>query len=162
MKMRSFKTSGVPIRVAAAGFTLVELVAVLIVVGILAIFVTPHFFDRQTYDARTGYDTSLSMLRYAQKVAIAQHAKVFVVFNGNAASLCFDLACGSHVLTPTNAQAEFVLPTGASGTTFYFNALGKPFRASDIEPNSNFAKTTFVLPDGGRTITIEAETGYVH
>jgi len=40
--------------------------------------------------------------------------------------------------------------------------LGKPFRASDIEPNSNFAKTTFVLPDGGRTITIEAETGYVH
>ena len=48
---------------AERGFTLVELIVTMIVVGILAVAVIPRFADRSGFDARGFHDGVLSVLR---------------------------------------------------------------------------------------------------
>ena len=57
---------------ADAGFSLVELVAILVVIGILAAFAAPRFADRTGFESRGFYDQAQGLVRYAQKIAIAQ------------------------------------------------------------------------------------------
>jgi prepilin-type N-terminal cleavage/methylation domain-containing protein len=131
-----------------AGFTLVELVSVIVLLGILAVFAAPRF-NVDAFSSRSNLDTARSILSYGQKIAIAQHRPVFVVFGGGSAGLCFDAACSARVLTPSNTPA--VLPAGTAGPNFSFNALGQASGAGVI---------IITLPDGS-TIPIQSETGYV-
>ena len=163
-------------RLFDAGFTLVELILVLILAGILAAVAIPRFFDRNTFDTRAFGDEAQATVRYAQKVAIAQNRAVFVNFNGGRLALCFDAACTSPVISPGPRKAVTAcsnnvtwmceaLPAAVviapANQHFYFNALGRPV---DVDPASTFALLTITLTGGGatRTITIEPETGYVH
>src|SRR5665647_1764936 len=57
-----------PTRVA--GFTLVELVMVLILVGILAVVAIPRFMDK-TFDERGFHDAVQAAVQHARRVAVA-------------------------------------------------------------------------------------------
>ena len=52
------------------GFTLIELIMVMVIVGILAVFVVPRFFDANVFQSRGFADQVQATLRYAQKEAI--------------------------------------------------------------------------------------------
>ena len=175
------------------GFTLVELIAVLVVGGLLAAVAMPRFFQQDSFDARSFADQNVSMLRYAQKLAIAQNRPVFVLLNGTRIALCFSAACDAagseamRVLPPAggNSGRKATLAACANATAwlcegapnkisysvpldadaFYFNALGRPYQASDTEPVSSFpARVSIGISGGGipRNIVVEGETGYVH
>ena len=171
------------------GFTLVELIAVLVVGGLLAAVAMPRFFRQDSFDARSFADQNVSMLRYAQKLAIAQNRPVFVQLNGTRMALCFNTACdaANRVLPPAggNSGRKATLSACANTTAwlceaapgkisysapldtaaFYFNALGRPFKVADAEPVSTFpARISIGIKDGGmtRNIIVEGETGYVH
>ncbi|WP_409518337.1 prepilin-type N-terminal cleavage/methylation domain-containing protein [Janthinobacterium sp.] len=170
------------------GFTMVELVAVIVVVGILGAFAAPRFLQNEVFDARAFADQNLNMLRYAQKLAIAQNRPVFAVLNSNRIALCFNPTCGTadRVLAPAGANsgnAATVAQCGtdrrwfcegrpsnvsygvaATGTVLFFNALGRPFLNGDVDPASTFARLGIPIGGGGptRTVIVEAETGYVH
>jgi MSHA pilin protein MshC len=159
------------------GFTLVELVAILIITSILALVALPRFFDSQTFDARIQYDQAQSVLRYAQKIAIAQHRNVHVLLKNATMTFCFDSfvngTCGNPVPAPAGQGGSAAALAGPTGITysappaiesFYFNALGKPFNSNDTPPNSSFVKLDLSLNGGGviRQIHVEPETGYVH
>jgi len=60
------------------GFTLVELVIVLVLVGILSVFVASLFADRNVYDQRITSDFLTSNIRQAQQTAIARANDGFV------------------------------------------------------------------------------------
>lgn len=153
-----------PLAAVPRGFTLVELVVILIIVGVLAVAAIPRFFDRQSYDARGFYDQALSMARYGQKVAIAQHTDVF--FNAAASNtICLtyvaDAGCSNltGVINPTDGNKfSKAAPAGVTLTapvSFSFSALGRPV------PDA--AVSFGIVGDGmTRTITVERETGYVH
>lgn len=172
----------------ARGFTVIELVAVIVVVGIMAAFAAPRFMQNEAFDARTYTDQNLAMLRYAQKLAIAQNRPVFALLTPNRIALCFAAACGAadRVLAPAGANSRSTATVAQcgtpatwfcegkpnnvtygvapAGTVFYFNALGRPFAANDVDPVSNFATLNIAIGAGGvtRTVVVEAETGYVH
>lgn len=127
------------------GFTLVELITVMVIVGILAVAVLPHFFTVSDFEDRGSADQVKSLLRFAQKTAIAQHTPVSVTLAQGASPDCTTTLSGGN-LTCTVKSAL----TGAGAYTF--NALG--------QLTAPAAPATVIV--GGTTLTIEAETGYVH
>lgn len=155
----------------ASGFTIVELIMIMIIVGILAAVAAPRFFNTNVFQSRGFADQVLATLRYAQKTAIAQHRNVCVTYTLAAPSTVTlmidsdtppDGACNpapaGNLQSPTgNASYVITAPAGiafaALPTAFSFDALGRP------NPN---ALPPLNIVGATNPITIEAETGYVH
>lgn len=126
------------------GFTLTELITIIVIVGILAVAAMPRFFDDDVFQQRGAADQVKSALRIAQKAAVAKHTSVSVAVSKGSTD-CVTALSG---LALTCVVA--VLDSGAA--TYTFDAMGRL--------SSPAAPATLVI--GGTTITIEAETGYVH
>lgn len=142
-------------RIRNHGFTLIELVMVLVLLGVLAIVLVPRI-STQDFEARGFHDETLALLRYAQKTAIAQRRTVCVALNGTGVGLTIDTS------TPPDStcDASPILPNaprGGSGLTgsvasFRFTSLGSTDQSANL----------LVTISGSPTITVEAGTGYVH
>jgi MSHA pilin protein MshC len=108
-----------------AGFTIVELISVLVIVGILAAFALPRFFTRSTYDASGFFNQAQALVRYGQKAAIAQGTKVattpatgvYVRLNGTSVALCYDSACASPVTAPSYNNSGSAATLAACGNS---------------------------------------------
>lgn len=130
------------------------------VVGILALVATPRFFDRIGFDARAFSDQTRAMLRYAQKLAVAQRRDIYVAVGSSDIRLCYDAACAVTVARPGDAgDFRNGVPQGvtltSSAALFRFTAIGRPL------PD---ATQRIQVSGGGDThvVNVERETGYVH
>lgn len=135
------------------GFTLAELIIVIVIAAILAVIAIPQLNLRQI-EATWFHEQVRSGVRYAQRTAVAQRRPVFVVVEaGPRLALCYADPCGARV-TELATGNSFLLnaPSGValsiSVSPLSFNGLGQPSSGATLNV-------------GGKTITINAETGYV-
>ncbi len=143
-----------------AGFTLVELITTLILLGILALVAVPRFFDRRDYDARAFLDQTAAMLRYAQKAAIAKRRSVCVEFTANSVQLRVksnegDGACDADLAGPAGDAPYTVTAHGSVAfapvpANLRFTAEGRPTSGASI-----------TIGGAASPLRVEAETGYV-
>lgn len=146
---------------SAHGFTLIELVVVLILVGVLAISVLPRFFDRQLFEARGFHEQTAGLLRYAHKAAIAQRRTVCVAFGPASASLsiaslpnsetCDAALAGPTGTAPFAIQAPAGIAYAATPDDFRFDSRGRASTGQTIQ-----------VSGVNEALVIEAATGLVH
>ncbi|GAB4175888.1 MAG: hypothetical protein OHK0026_16670 [Rhodocyclaceae bacterium] len=149
------------------GFTVVELVVTLVILGILAAIALPRFQDSSAFTQRGFADEVKAALRYAQKAAIAMRREVCVDFLPASGSLPDRLALSFNPTTTAGAACSAALarpgesaayvaaaPAGvglALSANFRFDGLGEP------RP----APVTVSLTGRALPITIAAQTGHV-
>ena len=138
------------------GFTLIELIMVVVMLGVLAVFAAPKILNTSDFSARGFHDETTSLLRFAQKTAIAQRRVVCVGLNSAGVVLTMDTgsppdaACDAAPALPNVPRGG----TGLSGSvaSFSFTPLGST--------NQNTAVTLSIA--GSTDIIVEKDTGYVH
>ena len=68
---------------SAAGFTLVELVTVIVIVAVLGMIAMPRFFDDRVFAQRGYYEELTAALRYAQSAAVNTGCQVRFVLTAS-------------------------------------------------------------------------------
>jgi MSHA pilin protein MshC len=146
-----------PIAYGIKGFTLIELIMVIIIIGIMAVSAMPHFADRSMFESRGFHDETLSLLRYAQKTAIAQRRTVCVSLGASGVALTIDTDTPADGVCNNTTPSLPNTPRGGSGLTgsvasFRFTSLGSTDQSANVT----------ITITGTTNITVEAVTGYVH
>lgn len=147
------------------GFSLIELIVIIVLLSLLAIIVTPRLFNKSAFDAAGFRLDLLNALRYAQKTAIASGCDVQITIS--AASRTYALnyrsggtntSCGAGAFTDPvphpQAQGSFI--GTASNDVVLSNDLNIVFDSSG-SPSSGGS-----ISIGSKGVTVEPVTGFVH
>ena len=146
------------------GFTLVELIAVLVIVALVAAAGRSLFFDIGVFRQRGFFEETVSAVRYAQKHAVATGCPVrveitgtgFTLFRPANAAACAAGPYNTPIADPSGGAATFTRSSVEIGVTlsvhnFIFNADG----------TASANQTITVGVPGGPTFQVVAATGFV-
>lgn len=144
----------------AAGFTLVELVTVIVILGILAVVAIPRMTGANEFRVVEFHDRAVAALRFAQKSAVSHRRSVCVAFSASSVTLTIDHdrsgACDGQALNLPGSSAN-VLTSGDP-----VNAIFHPVPdAFDFQPNGTGANRTLSIA-GQPDIVVVGATGHVH
>jgi MSHA pilin protein MshC len=143
------------------GFTLIELISVLVLIGILSVAAISTF-NRSDFEERGFFDELIQAVRYAQKVAVTSSCEVQVSLTANSYSLNLPNQgdCGNSpanypnpVPGPKSGQFQGTTPAGISinwsaSSGFIFDASGA-------------ASISQTITVGGFSFQVHGPTGYV-
>jgi MSHA pilin protein MshC len=149
---------------SAGGFTLVELVVVMTVIGILAAYIAPRFWSQQAFSDRGYADELASALRSAQKAAVITGCPAQLTVSASAYAAAQQAASGN---TCNPADTSWSTPlVGGDGSaiqdTAPANTTASPTGAYQFDTQGRLTSgpgTTITV--GTHTITIVAGTGLV-
>jgi MSHA pilin protein MshC len=162
-----------------AGFTMLELVVTIVIVGTLAAVATARFVSKGGFESRGYFDETITVVRHAQKIAIAQRRSVVVEISADRVAVCYVAGCAGAAANRVRATLELnrsssmaqnclndtgwlcagrpdgVSPIGTTAASITFDALGRSSTAATITISGSEAG------DRTRQIIVEPETGYV-
>jgi len=147
------------------GFTLIELIMVIVVLGILAISAIPKFFDVSIFQQRGFFDDTLNAIRYAQKLAVATACNVQV----NIASDQFELkrpeATDRSLCRSTSSDdfTQTVMRPGSGESSYQGSLSGVSLSTTTLSFSAKgSASGDAAINVGSRQITVVGTTGFVY
>jgi len=134
-----------------SGFTLVELIVVILLIGILSISIAPRFFTVDRYAARKASDELLTALRYTQQMAMNRGGNIRLDLKSDRYTI--ELTNNTALRSPDGSAYPKLFDGVTSSTPglIEYDRLGR--RVPDAQIDLNI---------GTKTIRIEESTGYAH
>ncbi len=153
----------------AAGFSLLEVIAVLVLFGLLAALAMEDS-DTTAYDTAAEAEVFKASLRFAQELAYAQaelpagvdEVRWGLNITGNSFTLARDGGVSANINLPGTNSPTHVLPNGVSITNsqdIAFNFRGIPMTPAGVA----LGTITFLVSGGDmtKTITVTQQTGFL-
>jgi len=148
------------------GFTITELVMVIVIVGIVAVFAATRLGDVTSTKAGAFVDKLRADIRYAQNLAMTRNQRYRVYFNGSGGAPASGYSVvnnvtsqtaldpdgsGNLIVTLNSGDFAGITVSTPAGGYIEFNALGVPTAAA-----------TITITPGGQQVAITDHTGAVN
>jgi MSHA pilin protein MshC len=136
-------------RTKESGFTLVELITVIVILGFLSVTVLPRFLQSDSFQSRTTQDKLISIARQTQQLAMSKAvaANVQLITDNSNHRIRISYSEGGIQTLDTDIPS-----TTISNNTLSYNKRGDLSGGSAVDISIN---------NGERTVRIEA-SGYAH
>ncbi len=137
------------------GFTMIEIIAVLVIIGILSAVAAPKLMDTGA-DAVSARDTIVSHIRYAQILSMKSDTGCGIRFNSSQYWVFRNNSPGDQVVFP-GGDSLFTIPSdlGTASEIIYFDSWGRPHTSSGLDAD----RATSAIGSLGLTMT--TDTGFV-
>ena len=142
LEKKVFSQENLQVATSSQGFTIIELIMVVVLIGILAVSVVPKFMDTNAISLQGGAAMVVADIRYTQELAMGTHQAKTITFTTN------------DTYYTVNSQT-MNLPSRvsiSSGATFTFNSLGEPTTGGGSSVEIQAGSST-------KSITVESYTG---
>lgn len=158
------------------GFTLVELVMTIIIVGIMAVYAIPRLGSLAVYDLANGTDELVEAIRFAQETSMLQVDLGYQIETNNgddylvqeydyATATTSDINSPLGGNSPYTEEGDIWNSIATSSLSLSFDTRGYPCNSvAPCTTHMTSAQTITLTHNSGetRSITIEPITGYAY
>lgn len=158
----------------AAGFTMIEVMIVVVLLAITAAIAMPMVGNRSDLKLAAAARTMVGDLQYAQNYAVATRQGIYVKFEANKYTLCkktgSTLVAITHPIDRGNFVVQFngkgssalggvtlAVPNFSGDSILMFDSVGSPFSYSELTTNK-----AALASRGSLTLTCGSVTQKVH
>ena len=165
------------------GFTLIELVMILVLVGILAVFVAPKLPNITSSRAISFSDKLRADIRYAQNLAMTRNRRTRVILTNTSYAITQDSSgasnCGSFAAVGDPAEGgglSVALDTGdyagikltvSAMTCLEYDSLGRPYNCTLFPLSCSTTLSGIIVPITANavavgSVSVSSQTGAVN
>ncbi|MCJ8311709.1 MAG: prepilin-type N-terminal cleavage/methylation domain-containing protein [Saccharospirillaceae bacterium] len=152
------------------GFTLIELIMVIVVLSILSAVTISKFPDTDIYDQRYFVDETISSIKYGAKKAKSSGCPVKLTLTSNSFNLSIDPLCSTNFIQTLTLQDQTTLLANSNTvglvitstvTEIVFHA---DFSITDISDTLlNTHPISFTSSQGlNQTLYLDGQTGFIY
>ncbi len=163
---------------APGGFTLIEIIVVVIILGIAAMMAVPMLSSAADMQVRAAANRIAADLEYAKSMAITHQENYSVEFDTTNETYQILDSTGTVIKNPVRPSEDYFvdftidsntsrvnIATAVFNTVMYdtvtFDYLGSPYAGSSTAISLNLGKVTLQAGDFSVDVEIEPMTGYV-